>query len=94
MSLINSKISQTKEDNDDIKSYEKRYLINGLYFSGESYKIQSYYETILISTSSVEFQHFSAYNINENIISIEDWGISTMKERQISLNKIVMSFTY
>ncbi|KAG5589979.1 hypothetical protein H5410_040493 [Solanum commersonii] len=101
--------SMAKEDNDDIKSYEKipkkemifllenseiqrkeepwkifqRYLINGLYFPSESYKTRSYYETILISTSSVEFQHFSGYNTSENvynfsktiikqIISIED----------------------
>jgi len=70
----------------------QRYLINGLYFPGESYKTRSYYETILISTGSVDFQHFSGYNTSENvcnfskiiikqIISIEDWGISSMKER-------------
>ena len=110
--------SITKENVDDIKSFEKvskkemifllenseiqrkeepwkifqRYLINSLYFSGESYKTRSYYEIILISTGSVEFQHFSGYNTSENvynlskmiikqIISVEDWGISTMKER-------------
>ncbi|KAG5570726.1 hypothetical protein H5410_060492 [Solanum commersonii] len=28
------------------------------------------------------------------IISVEDWGISTMKERKISLNKVSMNFTY
>ncbi|KAG5605776.1 hypothetical protein H5410_027268 [Solanum commersonii] len=123
--------SIAKEDNDDIKYYEKvskkemifllenseiqrkeepwkifqRYLINGLYFPGESYKIRSYYETILISTGSVDFQQFSGYNTSENvynfskmiikqIIFVEDWGISTMKERQTNLNKIAMSFTY
>ncbi|KAG5605136.1 hypothetical protein H5410_026628 [Solanum commersonii] len=123
--------SIAKEDNDDIKFYEKlskketifllensgiqrkedpwkifqRYLINELYFPGESYKTRSYYETILINTGSVEFQHFLGYNTSENvynfskmiikqIISVENWGISTMKERQISLNKITMSFTY
>ncbi|KAG5588632.1 hypothetical protein H5410_049066 [Solanum commersonii] len=83
----------------------QRYLINRLYFPGESYKTHSYYETILMSTSSVEFQHFSGYNIAENVynfskmiikqvISIEDWGISSMKERQMSLNKILTNFTY
>ncbi|KAL3365527.1 hypothetical protein AABB24_010576, partial [Solanum stoloniferum] len=83
----------------------QQYLINGLYFSGESYKIRSYYETILISTGSVEFQHFLGYNTSENvynflkmiikqIIHVEYLGISTMKERQINLNKISMSFTY
>ncbi|KAG5591005.1 hypothetical protein H5410_041519 [Solanum commersonii] len=77
----------------------QRYLVNGLYFPSESYKTQSYYETILISTGSAEFQHFSGYNTSENvynlskmiikqIISVEDWGIFTMKERQICLNKL------
>ncbi|KAG5590196.1 hypothetical protein H5410_040710 [Solanum commersonii] len=81
------------------------YLGNELYFPGESYKTRSYYETILISTGSGEFQHFSGYNTSENvykfskmiikqIISVEYWGIFTMKERQISLNKISMNFTY
>ncbi|KAG5600013.1 hypothetical protein H5410_031383 [Solanum commersonii] len=76
--------SIAKEYNDDIKYYEK---------------------TILISTGGVEFQHFSGCNTSKNaynfskmiikqIISVEDWGISTMKERQISLNKIATSFTY
>ncbi|KAG5590208.1 hypothetical protein H5410_040722 [Solanum commersonii] len=80
------------------------YLVNGLYFLGDSYKTQSYYETILISTGSVEFQRFLGYNTNENvynfskmiikqIIYVEDWGMSTMKERQISLNKVSMNFT-
>ncbi|KAG5590211.1 hypothetical protein H5410_040725 [Solanum commersonii] len=32
--------------------------------------------------------------IVKQIISIEDWGISSMKERQISLNKIPTNFTY
>ncbi|KAG5599897.1 hypothetical protein H5410_031267, partial [Solanum commersonii] len=72
------------------------YLVNGLYYPGESYKTRSYYEEILISLGSVEFQHFScmghnphkkSYNFSKiiikQIISIEDWGISSMKERQI-----------
>ncbi|KAG5599909.1 hypothetical protein H5410_031279 [Solanum commersonii] len=68
--------SITKEDVDDIKSYEKRkeeswkifqrYLLNGLYFTGESYKTLSYYETLLISTG-VEFKHFLGYNTSENV---------------------------
>ncbi|WMV29265.1 hypothetical protein MTR67_022650 [Solanum verrucosum] len=82
----------------------QRYLVNELYFPGESYKTQSYYETILMSTCSIDFQHFSGYNTSENvynfsniikqIISVEDWGISTTKERQISLNKVSVNFTY
>ncbi|KAG5610503.1 hypothetical protein H5410_021784 [Solanum commersonii] len=58
-----------------------------------------------MSTCRVEFHNFSGYNTSENtynfykmiikqIISVEDWGISTMKERQISLNKVSMNFTY
>ncbi|KAG5571101.1 hypothetical protein H5410_060867, partial [Solanum commersonii] len=96
--------SIAKEDNDNIKSYEK-YLINDLYFPGKSYKTRSYYEIILISIGSVKFQYFLDYNTSENtynfskmiikqIISVEDWGISTVKERQISLNIIAMSFTH
>ncbi|KAG5594619.1 hypothetical protein H5410_035851 [Solanum commersonii] len=83
--------SFAREDNDDIKTYERvakkemifllenseiqrkdepwkifqRYLLNGLYLSGESYKTCSYYETILITTGSVEFQHFLEYNTSE-----------------------------
>ncbi|KAG5572751.1 hypothetical protein H5410_062517 [Solanum commersonii] len=82
----------------------QRYLLNGLYFPGEAYKTRKYYETLLISTG-VEFQHFAGYNTGENvynfsklivkqIIHIEDWGISSMTERQISLNNVKMSFTY
>ncbi|KAG5580006.1 hypothetical protein H5410_050633 [Solanum commersonii] len=94
----------TKEEVDDIKTYEKRYLVNGLYFPGEPYKTQKFYETLLISTG-VEFQYFSGYNTSENvynfskmiikhIIHIEDWGIFSMTERQFSLNKVMVSFTY
>ncbi|KAG5579890.1 hypothetical protein H5410_050517 [Solanum commersonii] len=82
----------------------QRYLLNGLYFLGESYKTRSYYENLLICTG-VEFQHFSGYNTSKNaynfskmiikqIISIEDWGISSMTERQFSLDKVSMKFTY
>ncbi|KAG5568771.1 hypothetical protein H5410_064213 [Solanum commersonii] len=97
-------------ENSDIQRKEEpwkifqRYLVNGFYFPGESYKTRKYYETLLISTC-VEFQHFSGYNISENIynssemiikhvIHIEDWGISSMTERQFSMNKVMVSFTY
>ncbi|KAG5630729.1 hypothetical protein H5410_002446 [Solanum commersonii] len=86
--------SVAKEEVDDIISYERRYLLNGLYFPGESYKTRLYYETILTNTGSVEFQHFSGYNTSENIynfskmiikqiISIEDWA--SIKSLPISL---------
>ncbi|KAK4708667.1 hypothetical protein R3W88_029592 [Solanum pinnatisectum] len=84
----------------------QRYLVNGLYFPGESYKTRSYYEEILISTGSVEFQHFStgntpyekSYNFSKfiikQIISVEDWGMSTMKERRIGISNTRMNYTY
>ncbi|KAG5599205.1 hypothetical protein H5410_030575 [Solanum commersonii] len=66
----------------------QRYLINGLYYPGELYRTQSYYEEILISSGSAKLQHFSgtSYNPHEKVynfskiiinvvISIEDWGI-------------------
>ncbi|KAG5631642.1 hypothetical protein H5410_003359 [Solanum commersonii] len=59
-------------ENSDIQRKEEpwkifqRYLLNGLYFPGESYKTRKYYETLLISTG-VEFQHFSGYNTGENV---------------------------
>ncbi|KAG5580829.1 hypothetical protein H5410_051456 [Solanum commersonii] len=52
-------------ENSEIQRKEKpwmifqRYLLNELYFPGESYKTRLYYETILTNTGSVEFQHFS-----------------------------------
>ncbi|KAG5610340.1 hypothetical protein H5410_021621, partial [Solanum commersonii] len=120
MSLINSKISQneasssvhledipenTKEDIDDIKSYEKLskkemiFLLENseIQKKEEPWKIFQWYLIIGL--------YFLGYNTSENvynfskmiikqIISVEDWGISTMKERQISLNKVSMNFTY
>ncbi|KAG5599218.1 hypothetical protein H5410_030588 [Solanum commersonii] len=97
--------SLAKEDIDDIKSYEKLSK-KEMIFLLENSEIQRKEEPWKIfHTSSVEFQHFSGYNTSDNvynfskmiikqIISVEDWGISTMEERQISLNKVSMSFTY
>ncbi|KAG5596059.1 hypothetical protein H5410_037291 [Solanum commersonii] len=59
--LENSKIQRKEEP---WKIFQ-RYLLNGHYFPGESYKTRSYYETLLISTG-VEFQHFSGYSTSEN----------------------------
>ncbi|KAG5629801.1 hypothetical protein H5410_001518 [Solanum commersonii] len=66
-------------------------------------KLRKYYETH--DKHGVEFQHFSGYNTSENVynfskmiikhvIHSEDWGISSMIERQFSLNKVMVSFTY
>ncbi|WMV38338.1 hypothetical protein MTR67_031723 [Solanum verrucosum] len=63
--------SITKEYNDDIKSYEKVTKREMIFILEnpeiQSYKTRSYYETILISIGSVEFQHFSGYNTSENV---------------------------
>ena len=80
----------------------QRYLLKGLYFPGESYKTRSYYENILIQTGSAEFQHFTTesevYNFSKiiikQIISAKEWGMNTMQEKTIILNKQNMNFTY
>ncbi|WMV09102.1 hypothetical protein MTR67_002487 [Solanum verrucosum] len=65
-------------ENADIQRREEpwkifqRYLLNGLYFPGESYKTRKYYETLLISTG-VKFQHFSRYNTEFSIPWIHKW---------------------
>ncbi|KAG5615884.1 hypothetical protein H5410_015708 [Solanum commersonii] len=113
--LLNKKTSYHEESSCSTQQLRKdepwkifqRYLVNGLYYPGESYKTLSYYEEILISSGSAEFQHFScmgnnlhekSYNFSKiiikQIISVEDWGMSAMKERQISLNNTRMNFTY
>ena len=79
-------------------------MTKGLYFPGEAYKTRTYYESILSHTGSAEFQHFisdydkNVYNFSKitikQIISAGDWGISMMQERQVSVNKINMNFTY
>ncbi|KAG5606409.1 hypothetical protein H5410_027901 [Solanum commersonii] len=81
--------SIAKDNVHDIKSYEKRkdkpwkifqcYLINGLYFQGDN--------------TSENVYNFSKMIIKQ-IILIEDWDISSMKERQISLNKVPTNYTY
>ena len=76
----------------------------GLYFPGEACMTRTYYESILSHTGIAEFQHFisdydkNIYNFSKitikQIIYAEDWGISTIQERKISINKINMNFTY
>ncbi|KAG5599617.1 hypothetical protein H5410_030987 [Solanum commersonii] len=101
----NTFASIAKDDVHDIKSYEKVekremiflleisdiqrkeepwkifqwYLLNGLYLPG--------YNT------SENVYSFSKMIIKQ-IIYIEDWGISSMTERQFNLNKVSMKFTY
>ncbi|KAG5571211.1 hypothetical protein H5410_060977 [Solanum commersonii] len=49
-------------------------------------------QTLIIRDTS--FDDLKGEIQNPLIISIEDWGISSMKERLISLNKIPTNFTY
>lgn len=75
-----------------------------LYFPGDSYKMRSYYEAIIVHTGSAGFQHFTSENEKEvynfskfiikQIIYAEEWGISTMHEKQVYVNKIIINFTY
>ncbi|KAG5570729.1 hypothetical protein H5410_060495 [Solanum commersonii] len=70
---------------DELGKIFQRYLINRLYYPGESYKTRSYYKEILISSGSAKFQHFSGMGNNphekcfnfskiiiKQIISVED----------------------
>ncbi|KAG5590228.1 hypothetical protein H5410_040742 [Solanum commersonii] len=99
---IDAFASIAKDDFDDIRTYE-RVAKKEIIFLLENSEIQMKEEPWKIF--HVEFQHFSGYNTSENVynfykmiikktISIEEWGISLMKERQISLNKIPTSFTF
>lgn len=93
------------ENNDDPWFLMTRYLDTATY-AGYSYKQRLYYENILKITGSVEFSHFtsggntSVYNFSKaiikKIISPEEWGLSTLKEKEFILppSKIPMKFTY
>ncbi|KAG5591053.1 hypothetical protein H5410_041567 [Solanum commersonii] len=87
--------SIAKEDVDDIKTYEK---------------VEKREMIFLLENSDIQrrenLERYSReYNTSENVynfskmiikhvIHIEDWGISSMTERQFSLNKVMVSFTY
>nr|GFA97964.1 hypothetical protein [Tanacetum cinerariifolium] len=66
------------------------YLDNAPY-AAHAYKWRTYYENILKFTGSIEVTHFTAANSNvynfskvliKQIISAEEWGSSTLKERE------------
>ena len=79
------------EDNDDPWNLFSKYLDTASY-AGCSYKSRNYYENILISTGTCEISHFSSsadkkvYNFSKvifkRIISVEEWGLSTLRERE------------
>ncbi|XP_052620666.1 uncharacterized protein LOC128126717 [Lactuca sativa] len=79
------------EDNDDPCNLFSRYLDTASYATC-SYKSRNYYENILSSTGTCEISHFSSsadkkvYNFSKvifkRIISAEEWGLSTLRERE------------
>ncbi|KAG5622123.1 hypothetical protein H5410_007341 [Solanum commersonii] len=87
----NTFASVAKKDVDDIKTYEKvekREVI----FLLENFDIQRREEPWKIFQSANDY-NFSKMII-KHIIQIEDWGISSITERQFSLNKVMVNFTY
>ena len=82
-----------------------RYLDTASYPAG-SYKHRSYYENILKATESCDISHFYPANSNQvynfskiiikTIISAEDWGISTLKEKEFihPEQRISVKFNY
>nr|GFC23696.1 hypothetical protein [Tanacetum cinerariifolium] len=67
-----------------------RYLDNAPY-AAHAYKGRTYYENILKFTGSIEVTHFTAANSNaynfskvliKQIIYAEEWGLSTLRERE------------
>ncbi|KAG5585594.1 hypothetical protein H5410_046028 [Solanum commersonii] len=84
--------SIAKEEVDDIKIYkkvEKRKMIFLLENSG----IQRREEPRKRYQRSENVYSFSKMTI-KHVIHIEDWGISSMTERQFNLNKVIVNFTY
>ena len=98
-------------DNTDIQRQDEpwdilhRYLIDKLYFPGKSYKTRTFYENLLVSTGSVEINHFQAntsvetvYNFSKliirKILPIEDWGVNSMNDKPFLVNGVKLSCTY
>lgn len=73
----------------------QRYLDNAS-MPTRTYKSRQFYEQILIQNGSCDISHFTGTNkeiynfskmIIKRVISVEDWGISPMKDREIVINK-------
>ncbi|KAG5615565.1 hypothetical protein H5410_015389 [Solanum commersonii] len=77
--------SIAKEEVDDIKTYEKKTLTYR-----EEKNLGRYSRGYNTSENVYNFSKM----IIKHVIHIEDWGISSMTERQFSLNKVMVSFTY
>ena len=103
--LENKDVMLYFENNDDPWFLMSRYLDTASY-AGFSYKNRNYYENILKVTESVEFSHFTSggntniYNFSKAIIKkiilAEEWGLSTLKEREFIMppSKTPVKFTY
>ena len=81
-----------------------RYLDNAP-CAAYAYKSRSYYENILITTGSIEVRHFTDQNSNiynfskvliKQVISAEEWGLSTLKEKEFihPVQKITLKYNY
>lgn len=96
--------SQICKQDDPWKLLQK-HLVTNPYFAGESYKTRAYYESILISTGSVDIEHHQLSETTEHVhgyskmvikklLSIEDWGTTYMDEKTMKMKTTQISFTY
>lgn len=92
------------EDNSNAWNVMYRYLDTASY-AACSYKNRTFYENVLQSTGSGEIMHYTSnsssnvYNysklIIKKIISPEEWGLSTLKEKEfISPQKMAVKYNY
>ena len=72
----------------------QRYMDN-LSLPARTYKFRNYYEQILLQSNSCEISHFTGTNkeiynfskmIIKRVISLEDWGISPLREKEITFS--------
>ncbi|KAL4573563.1 hypothetical protein LXL04_020373 [Taraxacum kok-saghyz] len=88
--LENKDVMLYFEKNDDPWFLMSRYLDTSSY-AGFSFKNRNYYDNILKVTESVEFSHFTSggntnvYNFSKAIKLAEEWGLSTLKEREFMM---------
>ena len=93
-----------ENNNNDPWDLFSKYLETASY-AACSYKSRNYYENILISTGTCEISHFSSgdkkvYNFSKaifkKIISAEEWGLSTLREREFlhPEQKIMIKFNF
>lgn len=105
MILEHNDVMRYFEDNSNAWNVMNRYLDTASY-TACSYKNRMYYENVLKSTGSCEILHYSPANntnvynfskiIIKKIISPEEWGLSTLKEKEFfhQQQKISVKFNY